>query len=310
MILQTGMRTDIPAFYSSWFINRIKDGYVLVRNPYNPLQVTRYEISPEVVDLICFCTKNPHPMLSKMEYLKGFGMFWYVTITCYGNDLEPNVPDKSEVIADFKFLSEYVGKSSIGWRYDPIIIDDKYTVEYHLNAFKKIATSLQGYTDTCVISFVDIYPKVKKNASYIRPVKKEEQLFLGKTMIEIASQNGMTVRPCGEGNFLSEFGADCNGCMTKEIYERAIGAKLIIPKTRELRKECSCQMGIDIGAYNSCMHLCKYCYANYDAETVRTNFTQHDEKSPFLIGRSIEGETVHFARQKSWIDNQVCFDFV
>lgn len=308
MIIQTGMRTDIPAFYSSWLINRIKEGYVLVRNPYNPLQVARYDLSPEVVDLICFCTKNPGPMLSKIDLLKSYGMFWYITITCYDRDMEPGVPNRSKVISDFKELSAKIGKNSIGWRYDPIIIDDKYTLEYHLKVFEEIASSLCGYTDTCVISFVDIYSKVKKNAPDIRPVSKTNQVVLGKAMIEIAAKYGLTVRPCGEGDFLAEYGADCSGCMTKDIYERVLGAKLQIPKSRVLREECACTMGVDIGAYNSCMHLCRYCYANYDNELVRRNFNSHDENSPYLFGNSIEGEEIHISEQKSWIDRQLTLD--
>ena len=115
MIIQTGMRTDIPAFYSKWFLNRIKEEYVLVRNPYNPSQVTKYSLSPEVVDLIAFCTKNPEPMLSHMNVLKPYGQYWFVTITPYGKDIEPNVPDKETVMEDFKRLSDIVGIDSMGW---------------------------------------------------------------------------------------------------------------------------------------------------------------------------------------------------
>ncbi|MDE6413553.1 MAG: DUF1848 domain-containing protein, partial [Eubacterium sp.] len=144
MILQTGMRTDIPAFYSKWFINRIKEGYVLVRNPYNPSAVTKYRIHPNVVDLIAFCTKNPAPMLEHMDVLKPFGQYWFVTITPYGKEIEPNVPDKKQVIADFKTLSKAVGIDSIGWRYDPIFITEKYSLEFHLKVFEKMAKELSG----------------------------------------------------------------------------------------------------------------------------------------------------------------------
>ena len=157
MIIQTGMRTDIPAFYSKWFINRIKEGYVLVRNPYNPNQVTRYSLLPDVVDLISFCTKNPEPMLKYMDYLKPYGQYWFVTITPYGKDIEPNVPDKQKVMESFKKLSEIVGINSIGWRYDPIFIDPAHTVPWHVSRFEEMAATLSGYTKTCVISFIDIF---------------------------------------------------------------------------------------------------------------------------------------------------------
>lgn len=130
MILQTGMRTDIPAFYAEWFIYRIKEGYVMVRNPYKPSLVTKYIINPDVVDLIAFCTKNPAPMLEHMDVLKPFGQYWFVTITPYGKEIEPNVPDKRKVIQDLKRLSEAVGIDSIGWRYDPIFITEKYSIDF------------------------------------------------------------------------------------------------------------------------------------------------------------------------------------
>ncbi|MCH5147714.1 MAG: DUF1848 domain-containing protein, partial [Clostridiales bacterium] len=159
MILQTGMRTDIPAFYARWFLNRIKEGYVLVRNPYNPSAVTKYRIDPTVVDLIAFCTKNPAPMLEHMDVLKPYGQYWFVTITPYGKEIEPNVPDKAKVIEDFKTLSKAVGVNSVGWRYDPIFITEKYSLDFHLQTFEKMAKELSGYTHTCVISFIDIYKK-------------------------------------------------------------------------------------------------------------------------------------------------------
>ena len=88
MIINTGMRTDIPAFYADWFVNRLKAGFVLVRNPYNPRSVTRYRLSPDVVDLIGFCTKNPAPLFPYRDLLASFGQFWYVTITPYGHSME------------------------------------------------------------------------------------------------------------------------------------------------------------------------------------------------------------------------------
>ena len=164
MILQTGMRTDIPAFYAEWFTNRIKDGYVLVRNPYNPVQVTKYRLDPTFVDLIGFCSKNPAPMLQYMDLLKPFGMYWFVTITPYGTDIEPHVPDKEKVIDSFLALSEIVGPDAMAWRYDPIFLDETYTVDYHLKAFEHIAAHLCDATKTCVISFIDLYQKVRKNS--------------------------------------------------------------------------------------------------------------------------------------------------
>lgn len=305
MILQTGMRTDIPAFYAEWFANRVKDGYVLVRNPYNPVQVTRYRLDPAVVDLIGFCSKNPAPMLKYMDLLKPFGMYWFVTITPYGTDIEPRVPDREEVMDTFLILSDIVGADSMGWRYDPILLNEKYTMEYHLKSFEHMATRLEGATKTCVISFIDLYQKVRKNFPEVRSVPKEERLFLGKEMIRIAGEHGMMIRPCGEGDELAIYGADCGGCMTQNTYETALHTSLNFPKKPPLRKECACFLGNDIGAYNTCPHLCRYCYANYDEQTVHDNYVNHDPHSPFLIGNLHPEDVIHDAEQKSWVDGQM-----
>lgn len=310
MIIQTGMRTDIPAFYSDWLINRIKEGFVLVRNPYNPIQVTRYSLSPDVVDLISFCTKNPAPMLSKMDHLAPYGQYWFVTITPYGKDIEPNVPDKDKVMADFKRLSDIAGVNSIGWRYDPILIDDNYSVQRHISEFEKMAKELSGYTRTCVISFIDIYKKVEKNFPEARAVRHDDKITIGKAFIEIAKQYGMTIRPCAEGNELEAYGADCSGCMTVNTYETALDTHLNVPKKGRNQRngECACLLGTDIGAYDTCGHLCRYCYANTDPDLVRVNMRKHDPKSPFLLGGYTPDDIIHEADQKSWIDKQLRLD--
>jgi len=309
MIIQTGMRTDIPAFYSEWLVNRIKEGYVLVRNPYNPGQVTRYSLSPHVVDLIAFCTKNPAPMLSHMDVLKPYGQYWFVTITPYGRDIEPNVPDKGKVMEDFKRLSDLVGVDSMGWRYDPIFVDDRHSAEWHISEFEKMAKTLSGYTRSCVISFIDIYKKVERNFPDAGEVSKPDRLTIGKAFVRIAAQYGMTIRPCAEGDELAPYGADCSGCMTVQTFETALHSRLDVPKrkTNQRNGKCACLLGVDIGAYDTCGHLCRYCYANANASLVRENMKRHNPSSPFLLGDSMPGDVIHEARQKSWIDGQMSF---
>ncbi|MDO4804521.1 MAG: DUF1848 domain-containing protein [Lachnospiraceae bacterium] len=304
MIINTGQRTDIPAFYSEWFANRLREGFVCVRNPYNPNQVSRYSLDPSVVDVIGFCTKNPAPMFQHMELLKNYGQYWFVTITPYGRDIEPNVPDKHRLLDDFKCLSGVVGINSIGWRYDPIFITERYTADYHLRAFEQMAAALDGYTETVVISFIDLYPKVRRNFPEAQEVKKDQRMSLGKSIIEIASSHGMTVKPCAEGDEFSVYGAECGGCMRISDYEKAIGKRLNAPKKKGARAECACYLACDIGAYNACRHLCKYCYANAEPAKVLAYSRLHDPKSPFLIGGYMDGDKIHDVPQKSWIDGQ------
>ena len=309
MILQTGQRTDIPAFYSEWFENRIKEGYVLVRNPYNPQSVTRYDINPDVVDLIAFCTKNPLPMLDKMDMLKPYGQYWFVTITPYGKDIEPAVPDKIKIID--KQLSEKLGSNSLGWRYDPIFISEEYSVDRHIYEFEKMARELSGYTKTCVISFIDLFEKVKNNFPEAKTVTKADREILGKAIIEIGRKYGFTIKPCAEGDELGKYGADCGGCATLKTFETALNTRLNAPKLKPGRKECACLITADIGAYNSCGHRCKYCYANFSDEIVRNNMALHYKNSPFLIGESLEGDVIHQAEQRKWrVEQMSIFDFI
>lgn len=310
MIIQTGMRTDIPAFYSEWFLNRIKEGYVLVRNPYNQSQVSKYLLNPDVVDLIGFCTKNPAPLIPYLGLLKEYGQLWSVTITPYDTDIEPNVPPVENVIESFQKLSIALGKNSLMWRYDPILLNEKYTIDFHLSTFEKIAQELKGFTDTCVISFVDIYKKFQKLFPDAKPVTQEEQIILGKEIIKIAEKYGMKIRTCTEGKILEPYGANCLGCYTIDLYERALGCTLDLPKSLpQQRKECSCIFGTDIGAYNSCLHMCKYCYANGSADMIRINWQNHNPNSPLLIGNLLPGDKIHVADQKSWKSLQAGLGF-
>lgn len=307
MIINTGQRTDIPAFYAEWFANRLREGFVCVRNPYNPNQVSRFRLDPAVVDAIGFCTKNPAPMFDHMDLLDPFGQYWFVSITPYGKDIEPNVPNKHRLIEDFKRLSDRIGVNSMGWRYDPIFISERYSQDYHFRAFEKISSALDGSTKTVVISFIDLYPKVKRNFPEAKEVHKEQRLTLGKEFIKIASAHGMTVKPCAEGDELAEFGADCSGCMRIGDYEKAIGKRLNVTRKKVARAECACYLSCDIGAYNTCKHLCRYCYANAEPARVLALTRLHDPKSPFLVGNYTHGDVIHDVPQDSWIEGQPYF---
>lgn len=305
MIIQAGMRTDIPAFYSEWFMNRIREGFVLVRNPYNASAVTRYNLSPSVVDLISFCTKNPAPMLPYIDELKCYGQYWFVTITPYGKDIEPNVPDKHLVMEHFKAIAKILGPNCMGWRYDPIFVSARYSVEYHVRAFSKMCETLAGSTHTCVISFIDLYEKVKRNFPEVRLVTQAERIALGQVFVEVARKYDITVKACAEGKELESYGVNSEGCATVETYEAALGQKLNVPKKPYARSECACILGNDIGAYNTCSHFCKYCYANYDHATVLKNMKMHNPKSPFIIGESLPGDIIRNAEQKSFKVSQL-----
>lgn len=264
MILNTGNRSDIPAFFSDWFFNRIQEGYVCVRNPYFPNQVTKYRLDPHVIDIICFCTKNPKPMLSRLDLIKDYKQFWFVTITPYNQTIEPHVPNKNEIIRSFIELSKKVGSHCIGWRYDPIFLNDYYTIDYHLHIFEKMCQKLSGYTHQCVISFIDLYQKTKKNFKEVQEVSEKDQIYLCQKFVEIGKRYHIEIYTCHENEALKTTGVHTSGCMNQQIIERALGCSLKLPKISEARQGCRCLLNNDIGVYNTCLHGCLYCYANYD----------------------------------------------
>lgn len=307
MILNTGSRTDIPAYYSDWFYNRIKAGEVLVRNPYYPSQITRYRLDPDVIDVIVFCTKNPLPMLDRISQLAAFDTFWFVTITPYGKEIEPQVPPKKQVIQSFQRLSDIIGKDKLSWRYDPVFITEKYSLEYHMEQFRQIAKALAGHTEQCVVSFIDLYEKTLRNFRGIRSVTRQEQEKLIAAFSETAKENYLQIHLCCEDSTLVRENVDADGCMSKTVLEKSLGCKLRIPKKRPARAECSCLLGADIGAYNTCPHGCLYCYANYDRKIVIQNRKQHNSASPLLIGEISETDVIKSAQQRSWKDGQLDF---
>ena len=294
MILNTGSRTDIPAYYSDWFYERVRAGEVLVRNPYYPTQITRYRLDPAVVDALVFCTKNPLPMLERLSMLDAFTMFWFVTITPYGREIEPHVPDKNLIAEAFCRLSESVGRERVSFRYDPVFLNETYSVQHHVEKFGQ-----------CVVSFIDLYEKTRRNFPDARSVGKEEQERLIAAFSEIAVKQHLQIHLCCENRSLVRQNVDADGCLSQSVLERAIGCRLKVPQQKRARDGCPCLLGADIGAYNTCGHECLYCYANYDSRTVRENRLQHDPRSPLLIGHVQSTDIVKDAIQRSWKDPQM-----
>lgn len=302
MIINTGQRTDIPAFYAKWFVNRIKEGYVLVRNPYYPSLVTKFILDPSVVDIIGFCTKNPEPMFKYLNDIKMFNQFWYVTITGLGKDLEPNVPHVDKVIESFKYLSNKLGPNCVGWRYTPIIINERYPKERHVRAFEYIASRLEGYTSLVTFGFLDVYDKLKKNHPELMDCSNEDKIYITQEFKKIALKHHMDLRLCSKEKYLKDYGIDVEGCMILSDYEFALGQKLYPTSKMQARKGyCACYLSNDIGSYNSCLHLCAYCYANGNKETIIKNYQKHDDNSPFVIGNSLPNDKIRLAKQESWI---------
>lgn len=308
MILSASRRTDIPNYYSEWFYNRIKEGFVYVRNPMNVHQISKIALSPELVDCIVFWTKNPEPMLERLDQLAAYNYYFQFTLTGYGNDMEGNVPHKKDkMIPIFRELSKKIGKQKVIWRYDPIIFTEKYTPEYHLKAFEQIAAALKGYTEKCVISFVDIYAKNKKIMELLDSyeIDKSELLDFAKKVSETARENGMETSSCAESIDLQECGIKHNCCIDKALIESIIGCRLKAGKDKGQRRECGCVESVEIGTYNTCWNGCKYCYANYSGESVAKNCRKYDPKSPILCDVIDENDKITERKVKSLKEQQL-----
>lgn len=287
MIISASRRTDIPTYYSDWLLNRVKAGYVYVRNPMNAHQISRVSLSPEVVDGIVFWTKNPTPMLDKLDALRDYMYYFQFTLNSYGADVERNIPSKNNVIIPaFQRLSDLIGPGRVIWRYDPIFLSKTYTMNYHIRYFEELATRLSPYTKKCTISFLDIYRNTEKNLSALTPGRfsTQQQEQLAKNLAEIAHGYGLRVDTCAEGIELRQYGIEHARCIDDRLLGQLIQHPLNVRKDKNQRFECGCVESLDIGAYNTCCNGCRYCYANYIEKAVETNRGKHNPDAPLLVG--------------------------
>ena len=303
MIVSASRRTDIPAFYSDWFFRRLEEGYLYVKNPMNPRQVSKILLSPDTVDCFVFWTKDPGPMMERLSVLNrlGYPYYFQFTLTPYGTDVEPGVPHKNELVRTFRELSCRLGPERVIWRYDPVLLSPSYTREYHFQWFSRLCGSLEGYTHTCVISFLDMYRKIKGRMEQIQPstMTGEDIVSLASFMGPEAERHGMTIRTCSEAGDLSGFHIQKGKCIDDQLIAGLLGRLLAVRKDPAQREECGCVKSVDIGAYNTCSHFCRYCYANFSPAQVEANRRMHDPESPLLCGRLTGEERITEREMKS-----------
>lgn len=308
MILSVSRRTDVPNYYSEWFYNRLRERFLYVRNPMNVHQISRIDLSPEVVDCIVFWTKNPANMLGRLDELRDYQYYFQFTLTGYGREVEPGLPDKRGVlIPAFQELSEKIGAQRIIWRYDPIFISRRYSFDYHLKAFEEIARSLTGYTRKVVISFVDLYAKTQRNAVrlQIESVSDRDMVELAKQLVAIAGRCGMEVESCAELIDLQSIGVKHGSCIDKKLIEEITGCKLIVGKDKNQRTECGCCESVEVGTYNTCKIGCRYCYANFSDAKVNESVKAYDVHSPLLCGYVGVDDKITDRKVKSLKDTQI-----
>jgi len=271
----------------------------------NHAQVSKVILSPDIVDCIVFWTKDPLNMLDKLDTIDSMGYKYYFqfTLTPYGRSVERRLRDKEEILKTFCELSDRIGKERVVWRYDPIILNDEYGPEYHREQFSRLCSRLAGYTDQCIISFVDKYPKLRTNI--IREISKDEMTELGQMISSVAGYFGITVKACCEAAFLREYGIEKAHCIDKALIEDICGYSLDIKKDRYQRDSCGCYESTDIGAYNTCMNGCIYCYANYSDVSVTGNVRRHDPQGELLVGRAGDNDKITLREPKSNKDGQL-----
>ena len=302
MILSVSRRTDIPRWYSEWFLRRLRAGEVLVRNPYRPGQLRRVPLSPAVVDAIVFWTKDPAPLLPRLDELDGMGYryLFQFTLTPYGPEIEPGLRDKRAIVETFQALGRRLGRGRVLWRYDPILFTDAIGLAWHEARFRKLCKVLSPFTDQVTVSFLDPYPG--RPMGGLRPPNALEMQGLAAMLGQTAKEYHLSIVACCEAGDFSPHGIGRAACIDRA---RLCGGPLRLGADRGQRPGCGCCESVDIGAYDTCPSGCRYCYANYDEQTVRQNYAKHDPHSPFLIGNLRPEDVIHEAVQKSWVDGQM-----
>lgn len=296
MIISASRRTDIPAFYAGWFINRIGAGYCTVPNPFNRNQVSYVSLKPADVDVVVFWTRNPAPLLPHLKVLDDLGIPYYFQFTLLNNPrtLDEKTPPLISALGTFKKLADQIGPARVIWRYDPIVFSKDMGTQFHVESYRKIASELKGYTKRSVISVVDIYKKANKRLRALQEAGSPVIPYGGKPdtnfeylmniLAETAVQSGMEIFSCAEDLDLSPYEIRPGKCVDDEYIQRVFGLDVTHKKDPSQRAACGCVASKDIGAYDTCLFGCQYCYATTSFERARINHADHNPQSPSLIG--------------------------
>ena len=304
MIINTGSRTDTVQYYSDWLLKRFKEGFVYSRNPLFPNIVTRYELNPNILDCVVFCSKNYEPILDRLtEITDKFNTYFHYTITAYGRDIEPNVPTIDESIETLIKLSKIVGKQRIAWRYDPILLTKKYTKQVHYNTFDYMSKRLSPHIDRCIFSFVDMSKKLETNMPEIITLNNNDKIEIAKNIGSIAKKHNMIIQTCATIEYFKQFGILQSGCMTSEILGNANNITFKKVRHSGNRQGCKCIENRNIGDYDTCPNGCKYCYANKNPQIAQENYKKHNPNDLMILGNLKPTDEIQQSNQKSYLEN-------
>ena len=292
-LVSVSRRTDIPAFYGDWFINRLKAGFCLVRNPFRRDQVRRIELTPQAVDGLIFWTRRPAPFFKHLDLLRPFPFYFQMTLTAMPRPLEPHLPPEEELVKQFLALSQRIGPERLVWRFDPLVVTPLTPPEEIKDRFKRLSRSLAGRTGRVVISLVHLYPKVRRrmgSSAELKPMDLKSEPALARDLLgrlgEFGRRSGLKMTICASEEDFGSLGFSPGRCIDPAIINRAYGLDLDPPRDRGQRPACGCAESIDIGAYDSCLHGCVYCYANRSRRAAGMGFERHDPEGGELIGRA------------------------
>ncbi|MDD2717646.1 MAG: DUF1848 domain-containing protein [Candidatus Wallbacteria bacterium] len=292
MIISASRRTDIPAFYGDWFVNRLKAGFAHVRNPISIHRISEVRLTRDSVDCIVFWTKNPLPFFRHLDFIESLEIPFYFqfTLTPYDSKIERNLPEKSKLIQVFKDLSGRIGRKRVIWRYDPILVSREIDESYHAEKFEFLAAELSPFTEKCIISFIDLYKKTERNSKNLglAEIADKSAQRLASGFSRTARQSGLKIETCSEKIDLSELGIGHTSCIDGELIQRLSGKALEFRKDKHQRPECGCAQSRDIGSYNTCRHGCLYCYASDSDIAVLQRAELHDPDSSILVGQLTE----------------------
>lgn len=304
MIINTDSRTDTVQYYSDWLLKRFKEGFVYSRNPLFPNIVTRYELNPNILDCVVFCSKNYEPILDRLtEITDKFNTYFHYTITAYGRDIEPNVPTIDESIETLIKLSKIVGKQRIAWRYDPILLTKKYTKQVHYNTFDYMSKRLSPHIDRCIFSFVDMYKKLETNMPEIIILNNNDKIEIAKNIGSIAKKHNMIIQTCATIEDFKQFGILQSGCMTSKILGNANNITFKKVRHSGNRQGCKCIENRNIGDYDTCPNGCKYCYANKNPQIAQENYKKHNPNDLMILGNLKPTDEIQQSNQKSYLEN-------
>ncbi len=292
VIVSVSRRTDIPAFYSDWFMRRLRAGFCTVPNPFNPNQISRVSLNPEDVDAIVFWTRDPKPMLPHLAELDGMGYRYYFLYTLMDNPrtIDPGAPSAEAAVETFLRLSGRIGPERVIWRYDPIFLTTVTGPDFHRETHRRIASSLRGHAARCVVSIAHDYRKLKKRMGElagkgITPLAPTGEILspLMRSLAECAARCGMEIRSCSSEYDLEDFGILPGRCVDGELIAKLFGVECKSGKDPRQRERCGCAPSKDIGMYDSCLFGCRYCYATSSFERARANYRRHNPESPSLL---------------------------